>query len=196
MKKQTIIAIVIAAIVVLAIIIGVVVGNNQKTKGESSTIETASQMEAMFKSIYDKLGDELPNLETAEMDVSDASTVKAYTGLQSNENVETLVVSEPLMYSQAYSAVAVKVKSGANVENMKQEMLDNINMAKWICVSASNLYITNTGNTIFMVMADNDWAKPVYDAFKEYVNNNIGKELEKVSDEEDIELPPEMPAVM
>ena len=196
MKKQTIIAIVIAAIVVLAIIIGVVVGNNQKTKGESSTIETASQMEAMFKSIYDKLGDELPNLETAEMDVSDASTVKAYTGLQSNENVETLVVSEPLMYSQAYSAVAVKVKSGANVENMKQEMLDNINMAKWICVSASNLYITNTGNTIFMVMADNDWAKPVYDAFKEYVNNNIGKELEKISDEEDIELPPEMPAVM
>ena len=34
------------------------------------------------------------------------------------------------------------------------------------------------------------------EAFKEYVNNNIGKELEKVSDEEDIELPPEMPAVM
>ena len=28
------------------------------------------------------------------------------------------------------------------------------------------------------------------------LNNNIGKELEKVSDEEDIELPPELPAVM
>ena len=40
------------------------------------------------------------------------------------------------------------------------------------------------------------YIKPVYDAFKEYVNNNIGKELEKVSDEEDIELPPELPAVM
>ena len=196
MKKQTIIAIVVAVIVVLAIIIGVIVVNNQKTEGEGSKIETASQMEAMFKSIYDKLGDELPHLETAEIDVSDASNVKVYTGLQSNENVEALVVSEPLMSSQAYSAVALKVKSGANVENMKQEMLDNINMAKWICVSASNLYITNTGNTIFMVMADNDWAKPVYDAFKEYVNNNIGKELEKVSDEGDIELPPEMPAVM
>ena len=35
-----------------------------------------------------------------------------------------------------------------------------------------------------------------YSPVKEYVNNNIGKELEKVSDEEDIELPPEMPAVM
>lgn len=195
MKKQTIIAIVIAVIVVLAIIVGVVVWNNQKSN-EGTTIETASQMKEMFKSIYNKLGDELPDLETQKIDVSDASMVKAYTGLQSNENVETIVVSEPSMSSQAYSAVAVKVKAGANVENMKQEMLDNIDMAKWICVSASNLYITNSGNTIFMVMSDEDWAKPVYDAFKEYVNNNIGKELEKVSDEEDIELPPEMPAVM
>lgn len=195
MKKQTIIAIVIAVIVVLAIIVGVVVWNNQKSNG-GTTIETASQMKEMFKSIYNKLGDELPDLETQKIDVSDASMVKAYTGLQSNENVETIVVSEPSMSSQAFSAVAVKVKAGANIENMKQEMLDNIDMAKWICVSASNLYITNSGNTIFMVMSDEDWAKPVYDAFKEYVNNKIGKELDKISSDADIELPPEMPAVM
>lgn len=195
MKKQTIIAIVIAVIVVLAIIVGVVVWNNQKSN-EGTTIETASQMKEMFKSIYNKLGDELPDLETQKIDVSDASMVKAYTGLQSNENVETIVVSEPSMSSQAFSAVAVKVKAGANVEKMKQEMLDNIDMAKWICVSASNLYITNSGNTIFMVMSDEDWAKPVYDAFKEYVNNKVGKELDKISSDADIELPPEMPAVM
>ena len=195
MKKQIIITIVIAVIVVLAIIVGVVVWNNQKSN-EGTTIETASQMKEMFKSIYNKLGDELPNLETQKIDVSDASMVKAYTGLQSNENVETIVVSEPSMSAQAYSAVAVKVKAGANIENMKQEMLDNIDMAKWICVSASNLYITNSGNTIFMVMSDEDWAKPVYEAFKEYVNNKIGKELDKISSDEDIELPPEMPAVM
>lgn len=89
----------------------------------------------MFKSIYNKLGDELPDLETAKIDASDAVAVKDYTGLQSNENVETLVVSEPSMSSQAYSAVAVKVKSGANVEKMKQEMLDNIDMAKDLCFS-------------------------------------------------------------
>ena len=195
MKKQTIIAIVIAVIVVLAIIVGIVVWNNQKSNG-GTTIETASQMKEMFKSIYNKLGDKLPDLETQKIDVSDASMVKAYTGLQSNENVETIVVSEPSMSSQAYSAVAVKVKAGANIENMKQEMLDNIDMAKWICVSASNLYITNSGNTIFMVMSDEDWAKPVYDAFKEYVNNKVGKELDKISSDADIELPPEMPAVM
>ena len=48
-------------------------------------------------------------------------------------------------------------------------------------LSASNLYITNNGNLIFMVMSSDDWAKPVYDNFKKYVNNNIGKELEKTN---------------
>ena len=195
MKKQTIIAIVIAVIAVLAIIIGIVALNNQKSNG-STKLENATQMKKMFNSIYTKLGDKLPNLETEEIDVNDASMVKVYTGLQSNENVETLVVSEPMMSSQAYSAVAVKVKSGSDIEKMQQEMIDNINMAKWICVSASNLYITNNGNTIFMVMADNDWAEPVYEAFKEYVDNEIGKELDKTSSDSSIELPPEMQVVM
>ena len=63
-------------------------------------------------------------------------------------------------------------------------MLDNIDMRRWICVSAEQLYITNSGNVIFSVMADKDIAKAVYNDFKKYVNNNIGKELEKSNDEE------------
>lgn len=197
MKKQTIITLVIIAIVVaLVVAIWAAVANGKKTSGEGTKVETVAQIKEMFNSIYTKLKNELPSLETQKIDVSDSTQVKEYTGLKSNENVEAIVVSEPLMSSQAYSAVAVKVKAGANIESMKQEMLDNVDMAKWICVSASNLYITNSGNTIFMVMSDDDWAKPVYDAFKEYVNNKIGKELNKVSDEANIELPPEMPAVM
>lgn len=197
MKKQTIITLVIIAIVVaLVVAIWAAVANGKKTSGEGTKVETVAQIKEMFNAIYTKLKNELPSLETQKIDVSDSTQVNEYTGLKSNENVEAIVVSEPLMSSQAYSAVAVKVKAGANIESMKQEMLDNVDMAKWICVSASNLYITNSGNTIFMVMSDDDWAKPVYDAFKEYVNNKIGKELNKVSDEANIELPPEMPAVM
>ena len=41
------------------------------------------------------------------------------------------------------------------------------------------LYLTNYGNTIIYVMSEEDWAKPVYDAFKWYVNNSNGKELIK-----------------
>ncbi len=191
MKKQTLIIIIIA-VIILAVIIGAILIINNKSKGnEEGKIETAEQMKEMFKTIYSKLGEKLPNLETQEISIEDETQVKAYTGLKSNKDIEKIVVSEPLMSSQAYSAVTVKVKSGANIEEIKKEMLENINMAKWICVSAEKMYITNNGNTIFMVMSSEDWAKPVYNEFKEYVGNNIGKELEK-AEEENINLPPQM----
>lgn len=191
MKKQTL-TIIIIAVIILAVIIGAILIINNKSKGnEEGKIETAEQMQEMFKTIYSKLGEKLPNLETQEISIEDETQVKAYTGLKSNKDIEKIVVSEPLMSSQAYSAVTVKVKSGANIEEIKKEMLENINMAKWICVSAEKMYITNNGNTIFMVMSSEDWAKPVYNEFKEYVGNNIGKELEK-AEEENINLPPQM----
>ena len=136
----------------------------------------------------------LPELETMKVDVKNIDEVTSYTGLKTNDDIESIVVSVPMMTSQAYSVAVVKVKDTANVEKIKQEMLDNIDMRRWICVSAEQLYITNSGNVIFSVMADKDVAKAVYNDFKKYVNNNIGKELEKSNDEENIELPPEMPA--
>ena len=63
---------------------------------------------------------------------------------------------------RAYSVAIVRVKDNADVEKIKQEMLDNIDMRRWICVSAEQLYITNSGNVIFSVMADKDVAKAVY----------------------------------
>ena len=191
MKKQTIIAIV--AVLIVAIIIGgvIAVNNNNSVNKDSVKIESAKDMKKMFSTINSNLKEKLPSLETQEIDVSDEMQVQTYTGLKSNENVEALVVSEPMMSSQAYSAVAVKVKSNADIETLKQEMLDNIDTSKWICVSASKVYVTNHDNVIFLVMADEEWAKPVYDEFKKFVNNNIGKELEK-SAEEDFELPPQM----
>ena len=190
MKKQTI-TIIIIAVIILAVILGAILIINKNKGNEGGKIETVGQMKEMFKTIYSKLGEELPNLETQEISVEDETQVKAYTGLKSNKNIEKIVASEPLMSSQAYSAVTVKVKSGANIEEIKKEMLENINMSKWICVSAEKMYITNNGNTIFMVMSSEDWAKPVYNEFKEYVGNNIGKELEK-TEEENINLPPQM----
>ena len=109
--------------------------------------------------------------------------VTSYTGLKTNDGIESITVSVPVMTAQAYSVAIVKVKDSADVEKIKQEMLDNIDMRRWICVSAEQLYITNSGNVIFSVMADKDIAKAVYNDFKKYVNNNIGKELEKRRDD-------------
>lgn len=189
--NKKIIYIIIGVIAIVGIIIGFAFGmKNKNSKGLK--LETAEEMKTMFEKIYSDLGDTLPSLETAEIDVNDASLVTTFTGLKSNKDVEALVVSEPLINAQSYSAVAVKVKSGADIETMKKEMLDNINTHKWICVSAEKVYVTNSGNIIFLVMASEDWAKPVYEGFKTYANNEIGKELERTESSSDVELPPEM----
>ena len=196
MKKQTMITIIVIAIIAIIAIVGVVIvkNNNNTTNGGTSVkIESKKDMKSMLKSIYSKNKDVLPELETEEIDVSNSDLVTSYTGIQSTGNVESLVVLEPLMSSQAYSAVALKVKSNANIETVKEEILNNVDMRKWICVSAEKLYVTNYNNIIFFVMSDEDWATATYNSFKEYVGNEIGKELQK-SGEEDIELPEERPA--
>ncbi len=196
MKKQTMITIIVIAIIAIIAIVGVVIvkdNNNTTIGGTSVKIESEKDMKSMLKSIYSKNKDVLPELETEEIDVSNSDLVTSYTGIQSTGNVESLVVLEPLMSSQAYSAVALKVKSNANIETVKEEILNNVDMRKWICVSAEKLYVTNYNNIIFFVMSDEDWATATYNSFKEYVGNEIGKELQK-SGEEDIELPEERPA--
>ena len=189
-KKQNILVIALILLAVISFGIIILVSGKENT----SSLETTKDIIKMINSINKDNKNVLPELETMKIDVKNIDEVTSYTGLTSNDNIESIVVSVPMMTAQAYSVAVVKVKDTADVEKIKQEMLDNIDMRRWICVSAEQLYITNSGNVIFSVMTDKDIAKAVYDDFKKYVNNDIGKELEKSNDEENIELPPEMPA--
>ena len=189
-KKQNILVIALILLAVISFGIIILVSGKENT----SSLETTKDIIKMINSINKDNKNVLPELETMKIDVKNIDEVTSYTGLTSNDNIESIVVSVPMMTAQAYSVAVVKVKDNADVEKIKQEMLDNIDMRRWICVSAEQLYITNSGNLIFSVMADKDIAETVYNDFKKYVNNNIGKELEKSNNEENIELPPEMPA--
>ena len=190
MKKQNIFIIGLILLAVISFIIFILVSGS----GNKGSVETPKNINDIINTINKNNKKVLPELETMKVDIKNIDEVTSYTGLKTNDGIESIVVSVPLITAQAYSVAIVKVKDSADVEKIKQEMLDNIDMRRWICVSAEQLYITNSGNVIFSVMADKDIAKAVYNDFKKYVNNNIGKELEKSNNEENIELPPEMPA--
>ena len=189
MKKTVLITI---SILVIIAIVGVIIFSQSKTgQKKELKLQTAEEIQNMLNTIYSSDKVELPNLETAVIDVNDEMQVSTFTGLKSNENIEELVISVPFINSQAYSLAVVKVNEKADIEKMKQEMKDNIDMRRWICVSAEKLYITNYENVIFLVMSSEEWAKPVYEEFKNFVGNDIGKELEK-TESADFELPPEL----
>ena len=190
MKKQNIFIIGLILLAVISFVIFILVSGS----GNKGSVETPKDINDIINTINKNNKNVLPELETMKVDINNIDEVTSYTGLKTNEGIESIVVSVPLITAQAYSVAIVKVKDNADVEKIKQEMLDNIDMRRWICVSAEQLYITNSGNVIFSVMAEKDIAKAVYNDFKKYVNNNIGKELEKSDNEENIELPSEMPA--
>ena len=177
-KKFFIIGLILLA--VISFIIFILVSGS----GKKGNVETPKNVNDIINTINKNNKNVLPELETIKVDIKNIDEVTSYTGLKTNDGIESIVVSEPLVTAQAYSVAIVRVKDNADVEKIKQEMFDNIDMRRWICVSAEQLYITNSGNVIFSVMADKDIAKAVYNDFKKYVNNNIGKELEKSNDEE------------
>ena len=189
-----IVKIVIAIIVAIVIIMGVNLFRNSSPKQESNlNINNNDDLVSLINQIYSGITIEMPRLQTQALDVTDANMVKTFTGLDSTENIENLVVSEPLMSSQAYSLVLVKVKDGANINDMAKAMNENIDVRKWICVSAEKVYTATSGNVICLVMTNADTAKVVYDSFRA-IAGGIEKEYERTVEEpvfptEETEIP-------
>lgn len=175
------------ALIILGVIV-IVLYLNAHNNNSDLKFTTTRDVKTMINKVYKDAKVELPDLETNVIDIADSYQLSSFTGLESNDNIDFVVVSEPLINAQAYSLIVVKLKDKSNVEDIKKEMYDNIRMDKWICVSAEKLYITNYDNIIFAIMSSDDWATPVYDSFKNYVDNNIGKELTK-SEEFNLEFP-------
>ena len=176
-KKNIIIGCLIGGLVVLAGVIFAITSNKESKTNE--TLQTAGDIKKMLETIYKNLADELPELTTEEINLKESELVESLTGLKSTDDINTLVVSEPVMGSQALEVAVIKTKEKTDNEAIMQNIKDNVDMSIWICVSAEKLYIVNSGDVIFMVMADSDWAKSIYDEFVKYMDNKVGKTLEK-----------------
>lgn len=183
--------IVIAVVVVLAVIAIAVVAIviNSKTKTNLDPITSAEDLTALVEKIYEGLEIELPMVMSQAIDVTEADTVTYITGLENADDVEYVVASEPMMSSQAYSLVLVKVKDGVDASKVAKEMNENIDARKWICVTAEKVYTTSSGDVVCLVMSNEETAKAVYENFKTLAGT-VDEEYERT--EEELELPEDM----
>lgn len=188
MNKTVKIVIAVLAVVVIAVLAVAFATKNTKTTSKLN-VNSVEDLTRLVDKIYEGVKTQMPNVFTEEVENTDADKVKVATGLDSAEDIEYAVVSEPMMSSQPYSLVLVKVKKGANADNVAKTMKENINTRKWICVSAEKVYATTSGDIVCLVMSNADTAKAVYDSFKT-IAGSVGQEYER--SEEEPELPPEM----
>ena len=184
MKKSTII--IIALVVVIAIVAVIALVLNNGSKSNLPAITSAENLTTLVDSIYQGVTVEMPGVMTLSIDVTDAEAVSHMTGLENGNELEYLVVSEPMMSSQAYSLVLAKVKSGVNASKIAETMKNNIDTRKWICVTAEKLYATNSGDVVCLIMTRADLAKSVFDSFKTLAGN-VGQVFERT--EQETQLP-------
>lgn len=93
------------------------------------------------------------------VDVTDTTeeglwALKAYTGLSSADKLTAAVAYESMMGSQAFSLVLVQVKDAADAQTVAQEMKDNIDMRKWVCVGADEIAVAGSGDVVMLIMVD------------------------------------------
>lgn len=189
MNKTTKIVIAVVAIIAVIVIAVALMAMNSKPKTNLDPITSAEDLTALVEKIYEGLEIEMPMLMSQAVDVTNNDMVAYVTGLENADDIEYVVASEPMMSSQAYSLVLVKVKEGVNANEVAKEMNENIDNRKWICVTAEKVYSTSSGDVVCLVMSKEETAKAVYENFKTLAGT-VGEEYERTAEE--VELPDDM----
>ena len=124
----------------------------------AATDENVLQLDAELSELLDKMyaikGPDF-DVETDTVDFDDEYAVSSYTGLTMDDvkKLDAAIVSEPMMGSQAYSLVLVRLKDKADAADIAQKMADGINPRKWVCVEADELTVVSKDNIIMLFMA-------------------------------------------
>ena len=115
------------------------------------------------------------------VDLTDTSedgkwAVTYFTGLADASKLSDVAVYESMMGSQAFSLVMVRTTEGADPKAVAQEMTDNIDTRKWICVGADEKIVAGYGDTVMLIMLDSQLglkAQSYVDAFAQVAGGEL-----------------------
>lgn len=128
--------------------------------GESGT--TAEMPEEEKTKLVDLMG-KLVDGVTGEMSVmTDAvpADMQEYYAIPAVDGLYA-VVNAPMMSSIAYEVVLVEVPEGTDAETVADQMRENLNPRKWVCVEAEETWVKTSGQYVVSVMADKDMADQI-----------------------------------
>ena len=104
------------------------------------------------------------------VDLTDADATFYFTGLSDASKVTDVVVYESMLGAQAFSLILARVAEGADTKAVAQEMNDNIDTRKWVCVGADEKIVAGYGDVVMLIMLDSQLglsAQNYVDAFKQ-----------------------------
>lgn len=141
--------------------------------GASNKTPIADNMETVANTIIEKnpvefMGGILP-VDLADTSEDGLWAITHNTGLQNAEKLSDIAVYESMMGSIAFSMVLVRVNDAADAKTVAQEMSDNIDTCKWVCVGADEKITVGYCDVVMLIMLDSSLgltAQSFVDAFQ------------------------------
>ena len=155
MKKIT--ALLLALILVLTMLVGC---DTAAPAPDAAAVGPDGTLEEILENIYATVKPEF-DVITMPIDLSDADSVKYFTGLDASDKVEEALVSESALGAQAYSLVLVRVNDAADAAQVAEEMKVGIDPRKWICVGADDLRVAGAGDVVMLIMLSTEYADAI-----------------------------------
>ncbi|NLO87653.1 MAG: hypothetical protein GX090_03765 [Firmicutes bacterium] len=142
-------------------------GGNNGGNGEGEGLE--GTLEEILERIYayEGLSDEFKSFAKDGLIVSEITdeNMEYHLGKAGLE-FEEGIVSEPMIQPGAYALCLLRVGEGTDIEQLKQDIKDNVNPQKWVCVGVDpdNIIVDSIGDIVILIMSDTD-AQDLHQAF-------------------------------
>jgi len=177
MKK--LIALLLALVMVTAVFVGC--NKEEEKTGDNSGEKAPAAQKANLEGTMEELVGKIIEKNPVEfmggpipVDLTDTSEdglwfLNSFTGLSSAEKINDVCAYESMTGSQAFSLVAVRVNDAADAKAVAEEMKENIDTRKWICVQADELMVAGYGDVVVLIMLDSGLglnAQSFVDAFE------------------------------
>lgn len=137
----------------------------------------------------DVSGDMITLIEDAEIlvnapyqDYITAEMAYNFVGLTEDEytaNIEEGVFYESMMSPANQSYCLLKVKDGADVEDLMQKVFDNVNPRKWICMSADRVLVMGDDSYIMLAMGTKESCDALKTEFATLAGDDNKEALDK-----------------
>lgn len=135
-------------------------GNDETVKLEGSCMEILNQVYAEANLDAD-LKTAMENYDTNDM----TDELEEYLLGTTEVDYEDAAYSIPLINAIAYQCVVLRVEDGDDVQEVKQQLSDNADPRKWVCVEPESILVENVGDVILFVMADEQTAEALQASF-------------------------------
>lgn len=173
MKK---IAMILACVMTLAALAGCGAGNGGNGGSDAVKAPEGTSAELIDK-IYENVTVDLP-VSTMPIDLNDEYLRSSLLGVETPDGIKEASASETMMGAQAYSLVVARANSPEEADKLAENMFNNIDTRKWVCVEANEKQAVVCGDVAMFIMVNTEYgvtAQQIADAFTTVCGGNVSR---------------------